>query len=160
MKKGTSRIWGSYSGDWIAMLLEEVHLKWSQNVTLIHDVTSQMPVQSSPDLPLWPPDPNILSQAHEFLRMMLKTPTSCWTSMIRNSSSISLLEMTSTSEEAVEPGRESEERSMKVRNVTVGVGTDWSWHQGVRGPWFKRAASSNNWTRNYEDACLSVDSEG
>ena len=95
MKQGTSRIWGSYSGDWIAMLLEEVHLKWSQNVTLIHDVTSQMQVQSSPDLHLWPPDPNILSQAHEFLRMMLKTPTSCWTSMIRNSSSISLLEMTS-----------------------------------------------------------------
>ena len=35
-----------------------------------------------------------------------------------------------------------------------GAWTDWNWHQGVWGYWVEEAASSINWTRNYEDACL------
>lgn len=32
--------------------------------------------------------------------------------------------------------------------------TEWSWHESVWGHWLEQEASSSNWTRKYEDACL------
>jgi hypothetical protein len=94
--------------------------------------------------------PNILNEARKFVRMMLH-------SHLQEHSFNSPLTFGNKL-----PFKELKNLILNLRRgpwrseVDWVAWTDWltSWYLSFGGHWLEQAASSSNWTKNYEDACL------
>jgi hypothetical protein len=104
--------------------------------------------------------PTILSQACEFIHVMLNMTLSSWTPMIRSHSKyLGVTWKQSTVKETMGLGLGLKRGPQYFQHS--GAWIHWCWHQWVRGHWYETVACSNNQTRIYKNACLlRGDSEG